>query len=127
MQGMSHWLLRSLRVQNLDGPFQTPVIPVADDESTDGTAREARCRSRCGGRRAAPAEWKRKLWALSQGIRQANPVSDYLLFTDADIEYESPEILRALTAKADTGFDLVGMRAHPVRDAGVDRRPTSGP
>jgi hopene-associated glycosyltransferase HpnB len=46
---------------------------------------------------------------LSEGIRDAAASADYLLLTDADIEYQSPEIMAALVAQAETGFDLVSV------------------
>jgi hopene-associated glycosyltransferase HpnB len=85
-------------------------IVVADDESADETGAEAKAAGaevvRVGPR---PAEWKGKLWALSEGISQADRSADYLLLTDADIEYRSTDILAALVAQAEIGFDLVSV------------------
>jgi hopene-associated glycosyltransferase HpnB len=97
----------SLRRQRFGGTLR---IVVADDESGDGTGAEAEAAGarviRVGPR---PAEWKGKLWALSEGIGRADHGADYLLLTDADIEYQSPEILSALIAQAETGFELVSV------------------
>jgi len=85
-------------------------IVVADDESTDRTVA---CASAEGarvvrtGRR--PSGWKGKLWAVSEGIRTVEGSPDFLLLTDADIEYESREVVASLIAKAAEGFDLVSV------------------
>ena len=100
--------VRSLRSQT--APMQ---IIVADDESTDGTGECARAEGarvvRVGPR---PAGWKGKLWAVSEGIRTVEGSPDFLLLTDADIEYESREVVASLLAKAAEGFDLVSVMVH---------------
>ena len=97
----------SLRRQRFRGTLR---IVVADDESADETNAEAEAAGaevvRVGLR---PAEWKGKLWALAKGIDSAEAGADYLLLTDADIDYESPDVLEALVAQAETGFDLVSV------------------
>jgi hopene-associated glycosyltransferase HpnB len=97
----------SLRRQRFGGTLR---IVVADDDSADQTGAEAKAADaevvKVGLR---PAEWKGKLWALSEGIGHANRSADYLLLTDADIEYQSPDILAALVAHAEIGFDLVSV------------------
>jgi hopene-associated glycosyltransferase HpnB len=100
----------SLAEQHYPGDFH---IVLVDDGSEDGTVLAARC--------AAPPEmltilsgahlpagWTGKLWAVSQGIREAERFApDYLLLTDADILH-SPEGLRLLVAEAEhSGRDLV--------------------
>jgi len=97
----------SLRLQKFGGSLR---IVVADDESADETGPEAEAAGarvvRVGPR---PAGWKGKLWALSAGIGDAAAGADYLLLTDADIEYQSPNVLRALVSQAESGFDLVSV------------------
>lgn len=101
-------LVNSLRDQKFDGSL---TITVADDESTDSTAEVARM---AGADRVIsvpprPAEWKGKLWAVASGIRALSDAPDYLLLTDADIEYVSPEALASLIGKSEEGFDLVSI------------------
>lgn len=106
----------SLLAQSLVPPLRVIVI---DDGSNDGTADEARRAAEAagaGGRltvlRGAPLApgWTGKLWAMSQGVAAAaaaNP--DFLLFTDADIEYVPGEVA-ALTDKAEAErLDLVSL------------------
>lgn len=98
----------SLRNQRYGGAFS---IVVADDESSDGTGGLA---AAAGADRIAPvgphpSGWKGKLWAVSEGVHAAGPEPDYLLLTDADIEYDSPEVLNSLMGQAERGFDLTSV------------------
>jgi len=102
--------IASLAAQNFGGPFH---IFLVDDHSVDGTAEMAR--KSAGADRltviAAPplaAGWTGKLWALAEGLRQAEFFHpDYVLFSDADIVY-SPEGVAELVVRAEAGgYDLV--------------------
>ena len=56
----------------------------------------------CLSGQALPAGWTGKVWAMHQGIAHVEPSGDqpdYLLFTDADIEYASDALPR-LVARA---------------------------
>jgi hopene-associated glycosyltransferase HpnB len=100
----------SLAAQTYTGAFR---IVLVDDDSSDRTAEAAR--------RAAPPElltvvqsmplpagWTGKLWAVSQGVREAErQACDYLLLTDADIVHPA-DGLGELVARAEAGgYDLV--------------------
>jgi hopene-associated glycosyltransferase HpnB len=104
----------SLAHQRYSGEFH---IVLVDDDSADGTSGAAR--------RAAPAGlldvvragplppgWTGKLWAASEGIRDARRFpAEYLLLTDADIVHP-PENLSALVARAASGgYDMVSFMA----------------
>ena len=106
--------IRSLAKQNYAGEFH---IVLVDDSSSDGTADAAR---RAAGNelltvvRAAPLPdgWTGKLWAVSQGVAEAERrAPEFLLLTDADIAHP-PSNLRDLIARAQRdGYDLVSYMA----------------
>jgi hopene-associated glycosyltransferase HpnB len=97
----------SLCTQGYNGRFR---IVLVDDHSTDATVETAGAHDRLSVIRAAekPAGWTGKLWAISEGLRYAEPYHpDYYLFTDADIIH-SPASLSRLVARAEAGrLDLV--------------------
>jgi hopene-associated glycosyltransferase HpnB len=105
--------IASLALQNYGGPFH---IVLVDDGSTDGTARVAGAAAPPGILTVAhaaplPAGWTGKMWAVAEGVRQAqgfNP--ELLLLTDADIVH-APGELRQLLARAASGFDLTSYMA----------------
>src|SRR5258708_2799828 len=67
--------VRSLRAQRFGGPFH---IVVANDESSDSTAAEARTAgAEVVAVRPRPTGWKGKVWAVSEGICNSNPTADY--------------------------------------------------
>ena len=89
--------LRSLLAQDYPGDFRVILV---DDGSRDGTAEIARTiddprLSILEGADRAQG-WSGKLWALQQGVQQAN--TELLFFTDADIEHR-PGHLATLAAK----------------------------
>lgn len=104
-----------------DYPGEVRVVLV-DDNSSDGTAALAdRIGAQLGQSErltvvradTPPSGWSGKLWALSEGLRaevEGEP-SDYIWFTDADIEHW-PSNLRRLVAKAESErLDLVSLMA----------------
>jgi hopene-associated glycosyltransferase HpnB len=100
--------LGSVLAQDYPGAF---LIVLVDDESSDDTAAVARSVAAKTHRKVIvvtgeplPAAWTGKVWAMHQGIAHAQilePAPDYLLLTDADIDY-APEALRRLVARAQT-------------------------
>jgi hopene-associated glycosyltransferase HpnB len=103
-------VVASLAAQKFGSPFH---IFLVDDRSADGTATIAR--GSAGPEvltvTAAPPlapGWTGKLWALAEGLKQAESFHpDYVLFSDADIVH-SPQGLAQLLARAEAGgYDLV--------------------
>ncbi len=96
-----------------DYPGDVSVI-VVDDGSDDGTAAAAGTSERLSVIRgkALEAGWTGKLWAMKQGLREADrtqPSAPFVLLTDADIVHD-PASLRRLAAKAEQdGLDLVSL------------------
>jgi hopene-associated glycosyltransferase HpnB len=93
----------SLHAQAITPPLR---VIVADDESTDGTGAASHA-DLVVSVSLRPQGWKGKVWALSRGIDAEKTTPEFLLLTDADIEHTSPDLLAALLAKAESGFDLV--------------------
>ncbi|HKW99201.1 MAG TPA: glycosyltransferase [Bryobacteraceae bacterium] len=101
--------IASLAKQNYGGPVH---IFLVDDHSQDGTADIARGaaqpdRLTVVRARPLPADWTGKLWALAEGVREAEGFHpDYFFFCDADIAC-APEHLANLVALAESGgYDL---------------------
>lgn len=92
----------SLLRQNYPGKFSVVLV---DDQSTDGTADVARRTAGDDAERLTvisgkplPAGWTGKLWAMKQGVDEANArAPKYLLFTDADIVYEADALARLVS------------------------------
>jgi hopene-associated glycosyltransferase HpnB len=99
-------------VASLRSQRHTLRIVVCDDDSSDATAaRAAAAGAEVVPARPLPPGWKGKLWAVSEGVYAAGREPEYLLLTDADIEYRSSEVVSALLAKASEGYDLVSVMA----------------
>lgn len=93
-------------------------IILIDDQSTDGTAEQAREAAEQLGLTslhiittpALPAGWSGKLWALEQGRQHVN--SRYILLLDADIEL-LPGVLSALLARLENeDLHLMSLMVH---------------
>jgi glycosyltransferase involved in cell wall biosynthesis len=99
--------IASLLGQDYPGPFS---IILVDDLSTDDTAEIAKRAAAAAGLpdrltvlagKPLPAGWTGKLWAMKQGIDEADKrAPGYLLLTDADIAY-APNTLTRLVARAE--------------------------
>jgi hopene-associated glycosyltransferase HpnB len=95
---------------------QSIHVIVSDDESNDGTAREACLASRdvtvCSAG-VRPCGWTGKMWAVHIGLEQAKKLSPrFVLLTDADIEHSNTTV-RQLVAIAEQGnYDLVSWMVH---------------
>jgi hopene-associated glycosyltransferase HpnB len=100
----------------LEQDFPTPLhIFLVDDASTDRTAEVAKLAAGRAGRNCLTiitgqppiAGWTGKLWALSQGIAQAQTLApDYLLLTDADIVHGRDSVARLVAMAKANGYDL---------------------
>jgi hopene-associated glycosyltransferase HpnB len=99
--------LRSLLAQDYAGPLR---IVLVDDASSDGTAAIARAcndeRLMVLDGRSRPPGWSGKLWAVAQGLAEAD-AAGLILLTDADIIHD-PRHVAALVAQAERlDLDLV--------------------
>jgi hopene-associated glycosyltransferase HpnB len=102
--------LGSLLRQDHAGPLRVILV---DDGSSDGTGAIARRLGEGQARqldvlegKARPAGWSGKLWAIAQGLAQADP-GEFILLTDADIVHD-PRHLATLIAEAERhDLDLV--------------------
>jgi hopene-associated glycosyltransferase HpnB len=98
--------LGSLLAQDYAGKLS---IVIVDDGSSDGTAEVASAMSAKATRdvtvihgKPPPPGWTGKVWAMQQGVTHAEAAKDapdYLLLTDADIEY-APSAITRLVARA---------------------------
>ena len=101
----------SLRNQIYSGKIEIIVI---DDNSSDGTeiaARKAMC-SRIIKSGDLPSGWTGKLWALHQGIKLIQkefPKTEYILFTDADINHSKENILQLVSKASCENLDIVSL------------------
>lgn len=106
--------LGSLAKQNYAGRFH---IIVADDDSTDATMARARAAAPPAlltvvRAHALPPGWTGKLWALAEGVGEAERFEPaWYLFTDADIVHP-PDTLSRLVARGEGGgYSLVSYMA----------------
>ena len=97
--------LRSLLTQNYAGALR---IIVVDDGSSDGTGAMARSlgdtRLTVLDGRPCPTGWSGKLWAVAQGLAEADG-ADLLLLTDADIVHD-PRHVATLVARRNAAISI---------------------
>lgn len=109
--------LASLTSQSFSGTLK---IVVVDDQSSDGTGSIARAASTENipveviNGTDLPEGWSGKVWAMSQGVEAAcagSALPDYILLTDADIEY-APHVLDKMVRTADAhSYTFVSLMA----------------
>src|SRR6185312_16022918 len=105
--------VKSLLSQRFSGLLRVIVV---DDNSTDGTAAAARAIASVSSHLQVvaagtlPPGWTGKLWALSEGLREAAIDSpDFFLLTDADILHSPDNVERIAGAALAGGLDLVSL------------------
>jgi hopene-associated glycosyltransferase HpnB len=108
--------LRSLLGQDYPGSLTAFLV---DDSSTDGTAEIAEATAQSLGKEQQlkivsgaplPAGWTGKLWALEQGIEQAQTLEpDYFLLTDADIKHDRANLSRLVAKAEGENLDLASV------------------
>ncbi len=113
--------LRSLLGQDYAGGLRVILI---DDDSSDGTGRIARGigdkRLTVLTGRPRPAGWSGKLWAVAQGVREADD-AELVLLTDADIVHD-PMHVTALVARIEQGgLDLVSEMVRLACDSWAEK------
>ncbi len=108
----------SLLAQDYPGEFS---IVLVDDHSQDGTAGIARAAATASGQsenlrvvsaRALPPGWSGKLWALSEGVREAAEAGgppELYLFTDADIGHHKQNLSELVARLEEDGLDLASL------------------
>jgi hypothetical protein len=83
-------------------------VLVLDDESSDGTGERARAAgARVIDGTPPPAGWLGKPWACAQLVAAADPMSEVLVFVDADVRLEPGAVDAAVGLLLDTGLDVV--------------------
>ncbi len=108
--------ITALLQQDYPGTFRVILV---DDNSTDGTAAEARAAAAAigaddrltviSGKRLGEG-WTGKMWAVHQGLAELDrrlPKAEFVLLTDADIHH-APDSLRNLVARACAGDAKAG-------------------
>lgn len=112
--------MQSLLRQQYRGVFSVILV---DDQSDDGTAQAARLGAREVGMEhrlsvlagsPPPEGWTGKLWAVAQGIAQAQARAgppEYVLLTDADIVHSTQSVQRLVTRMRSGNLVLASVMA----------------
>lgn len=113
--------LRSLLAQDYAGMLRVILV---DDGSSDGTGRIAReladPRLTVVTGAPRPAGWSGKLWAVQQGIAEADKV-DLLLLTDADILHEAGHLSDLVGQAERLDLDLTSEMVRLACDSWAER------
>lgn len=114
-------VLRSLLAQEYPAAYRVILV---DDNSTDGTGAIARAigdpRLTVVTGASRPAGWSGKLWAVSQGVKEAGDAT-MILLTDADIIHQ-PQHLGTLVARAERDdIDMVSEMAELACESWAER------
>ena len=102
--------LGSLAARQTTGPFHIFLVDDHSGDNTAGIARACAPSDRLTVSAAPPLApgWTGKLWALAEGIRQAESFHpDYVLFSDADIVHAAGAIAQLVAQAESGGYDLV--------------------
>lgn len=111
-------VVSSLVTQDYPGHLRVVLV---DDESADGTARQARRAARAAGRAdrlsvvatpPRPAGWVGKMWAVHTGVQAAlsqAPDARYLLLADADVVHSARNVRRLVQRAEARGLVLVSL------------------
>jgi len=119
--------LRSLLVQDYAGPLRIIVVDDASSDATGTIARSMQQQIRTPMRlltvvagKPRPPGWSGKLWAVAQGIAEAEG-AEFVLLTDADIVHD-PRHIATLVAHAERGdLDLVSEMVALACDSPAER------
>ena len=106
--------IRSLLKQDYAGPLR---IFVVDDHSSDNTIHVVRQAAAGQDEKVKllssaplPSGWTGKMWALSQGVKQATEFApDYFLFSDADVVHDADSVSSMIAVAQNRNVDLVSM------------------
>jgi hopene-associated glycosyltransferase HpnB len=98
-----------LLAQDYAGPYRVILIDDCSSDDTGAIARalnDPRLTVLTGTPR--PAGWAGKLWAVAQGIAEADETADdFVLLTDADIVHDARHVATLVAQAERGGFDLV--------------------
>ena len=119
--------LPSVFAQDYPGPL---TVIVVDDASADGTGevaaelaaalpKSAELRVLRGA--GPPPGWAGKVAAMDRGLRDVDQTSEYVLFTDSDIEHPADSLRRLVRQAEEERLDLVSLMARLSTDSPAER------
>ena len=99
--------LRSLLAQDYAGPLRIVLVDDASNDSTGAIARAfADPRLTVLDGQPRPSGWSGKLWAIAQGLAEADD-TEFVLLTDADIVHDRRHVATLVAQAERGGLDLV--------------------